>query len=366
MGNASLEAITGTLRARRWDAARARDWWDARPLPVGCNFTPSTAINQLEMWQEATFDASTIARELAWAAGLGFNAARVYLHDLLWEQDAPGFLQRADRFLEIAESAGIGIIFVLFDDVWNPEPKLGPQPAPYPGRHNSGWVQAPGLAALNEYRDRPEISARLEAYVRGVLDRFGQDDRVLVWDLYNEPGGYPSPGAEPVGEACLPLLADVFAWARAAQTRQPLTSGLWWNPANPLPASIGEIQLAGSDIVSFHHYGPLEDLIELHDRIREKTERPLLCSEYLARQMKSRFETHLPAFRERNVGAIHWGLVSGRTQTIYPWWSWFDEQPAPEPEVWFHDVLHPDGRPFDPEEAAFLRSFLGAGDGPPR
>ena len=358
MSEIQLEAVTRNLEVQRWDADRARAWWEDRPLPVGCNFTPSNAINQLEMWQEATFDAAANARELGWAAELGFNAARVYLHDLLWEQDAPGFLQRMEQFLEIADAAGIGIIFVLFDDVWNPEPALGPQPEPFPGRHNSGWVQAPGLAALRAYPDQPEIPARLEAYVKGVMERFAQDSRVLLWDLYNEPGGYPSPGADPVGETCLPLLADVFAWARAASPHQPRPSGLWWNPLNPLPPSIEQLQRAGSDIVSFHHYGPVEDLSEILDRLRGQTERPLICTEYLARPMKSLFETHLPLFQERSVGAINWGLVSGRTQTVYPWWSWFDEEPKPEPETWFHDILQPDGSPFDAEEVAFLRKAL--------
>jgi hypothetical protein len=356
--DSSAHPAIRSLEDARWSVDRANTWWDTQPLPVGCNFIPSTAINQLEMWQEATFDLATVERELGWAAGLGFNAVRVYLHDLVWEQDSSGFLQRIDEVLAAATGAGIRVILVLFDDVWNPEPRLGPQPDPFPGRHNSGWVQGPGLAALNAYRDQPEIPARLEAYVRGITRRFADDPRVLMWDVYNEPGGYPSPGADPVGEACLPLLADVFAWVRAVEPDQPLTCGLWWNPLNPLPESIGELQLAGSDIVSFHHYGPLEDLIELHDRIRTFTNRPLLCSEYLARNMKSRFETHLPAFSERSVGAINWGLVSGRSQTIYPWWSWFDEEPSPEPEIWFHDILRPDGSPFDPDETRFLRTFL--------
>ena len=358
MPSSSSEPRDGSAGDARWTVAQANAWWDEQPLPVGCNFSPSSAINQLEMWQAATFDLPTIERELAWAGGLGFNAARVYLHDLVWQDDAAGLLARMDQVLGAAERAGIRILFVLFDDVWNPEPRLGPQPEPHPGRHNSGWVQAPGLAALEAYRSDPEIPARLEAYVKGVIEHFAADPRVLLWDLYNEPGGYPSPGADPVGETCLPLLEDVFAWARGAAPQQPLTSGLWWNPLNPLPPAIGELQLAGSDIVSFHHYGPVEDLTDLIDRLRGETERPLFCTEYLARPMKSHFETHLPVFQQRAVGAINWGLVSGRSQTIYPWWSWFDKEPAPEPETWFHDILRPDGSPFDPAEVAFLRNAL--------
>jgi hypothetical protein len=314
------------------------------------------------MWQASSFDESSIQRELEWAAGLGFNICRVYLHDLLWEQDSDGFLRRIERFLAAAHRNRVGVMFVLFDDVWCVEAKLGPQPDPHPGRHNSGWLQSPGLASLRAYRAEPAIAARLERYVRGILSEFAEDTRVLLWDLYNEPGGYPSPLAEPVGEACLPLLSDVFDWAREASPRQPLTSGLWSNPVTPPPPAIEALQLERSDVVSFHHYGAPDDLRQLCEQLRSVTDRPLLCTEYLARNLGSRFETHLPIFRDLEVGAISWGLVSGKTQTIYPWWSWFHKEPKPEPEVWFHDILRADGTPFDQAEAAFLRRFLGKHD----
>ena len=346
---------------RRWSVERAQAWWDEQPWFAGCNFIASTAINQLEMWQADSFDPETLERELGFASELGFTVVRVYLHDLLWDDAAEGFCERVDAFLDMASRAGIQTMFVLFDDVWCVDSKRGPQPAPYPGRHNSGWVQAPGLAALRAYPNDTALQERLERYTKGVLGAFGRDSRVAVWDLYNEPGGFPSPLDEPVGDACLPLLADVFAWARDVDPLQPLTSGIWEVPHKPLPEAISQLQWAHSDIVSFHHYGPPEDLEAFCDRLRARSSRPLVCTEYMARPLQSRFETHLPIFRERGIGAIHWGLVSGKTQTVYPWWSWFDKEPQPEPEVWFHDVLRADGTPFDAAEADFLRSFLGSG-----
>jgi hypothetical protein len=343
-----------------WSIEQATSWWEQQPWLVGCNFIPSTAINQLEMWQPDTFDLATIERELAWGAELGLNIVRVYLHDLLWDPDPDGFATRIDRFLDVSGRHGIAVMFVLFDDVWGVDAALGPQPAPYPGRHNSGWVQSPGLAALRAYDAEPAVARRLERYVRGVVSRFAQDERVLVWDVYNEPGGYPSPRDQPVGEACLPLLRDVFGWVRDSSPSQPLTCGLWSSPVKALPPSIPELQLTHSDVVSFHHYGPPEELQRECDRLRGLTDRPLLCTEYLARPLKSRFETHLPIFQERKIGAIHWGLVSGKTQTIYPWWTWFDEAPSAEPELWFHDVLRSDGSAFDREEVEFLRRYIAA------
>jgi cellulase (glycosyl hydrolase family 5) len=338
----------------RWKAGEAWAWWEQQPWPAGVNFIPSTACNQLEMWQADTFDPSTIERELSWAADLGFNTARTYLHDLLWADDPDGFIGRVDTFLRIAHSSGIRAILVLFDDVWNVEFGLGPQSDPYPGRHNSQWVQSPGLHALESYYDH---RARLKTYVRGLLGAFVEDDRVLAWDLYNEPGGVAAPSGRPVDALCLPLLADVFDWARSVDPCQPLTSGTF-TIAHAQDPRIRALQLAASDIVSFHHYGGAGDLERVIESLATRTARPLLCTEYLARTEGSRFETHLPVFQRHHVGAVSWGLVAGRTQTQYPWSSWLDADPYPEPDVWFHDILRADGTPYSHEETAFLRTVL--------
>ena len=328
--------------SNRWDVARANAWYARQPWPVGCNFTPSTAINQLEMWQADTFDPQTIDRELGWAAGIGFNTVRVYLHDLLWEADAEGFKARMERYLAIAARHGIRTLFVLFDDCWNPNPRLGKQPDPIPGVHNSGWVQSPGQAVVRD----PSAWARLEPYVKGVIGAFARDDRVLLWDLYNEPGN------SDLREASVPLLRLAFEWAREAAPSQPISCGVWADFA-----PIRELQLAASDVITFHDY---EDTAHLEAQIAELGQygRPLICTEYMARTRGSRFETHLPIFKRERVGAINWGLVAGKTQTNYPWRS---PQGAPEPQVWFHEVFHGDGTPYDPAEVAAIRAYAGEG-----
>ena len=87
-------------QTRRWSEQKANDWYAQQPWLVGSNYIPKSAINQLEMWQEATFDPAEIDKELGWAEGLGMNTMRVFLHDLLWQQDAPGFRKRIDQFLD--------------------------------------------------------------------------------------------------------------------------------------------------------------------------------------------------------------------------------------------------------------------------
>jgi hypothetical protein len=302
----------------RWSSEKANEWYAKQPWLVGCNFTPSTAINQLEMWQADTFDPKTIDRELGWAAGLGMNTVRVYLHDLLWEQDHEGFLKRVDQFLGIAEQHGIKPMFVLFDSCWNSFPKLGRQPDPRPHVHNSGWVQAPHIDTLKDVTKHES----LKPYVKGVIGRFKNDPRVLAWDLYNEPGnGSASDGMRSQRKTgvCLILLEHVFEWARQENPSQPLTTGLWTGEwIGPKASRLTGFVLANSDVLSFHDYHALHKTIERVGTLKPFG-RPIICTEYLARAEGSRFESHLPYFKENKIGAYNWGLVAGKIQTQYPW-----------------------------------------------
>lgn len=324
--------------SHRWSREKASEWYRGLPWMVGCNFIASTAINQLEMWQADTWDPLAIERELTRAAGLGFNTVRVYLHDLVWASDAEGLRSRMERFLAIASSRGIRPLFVFFDDCWNGSPSIGKQPEPIPGVHNSGWVKSPG----NELMRCREKWTVLEEYVKDVTRHFGDDHRVLAWDLYNEPGN-----GERDSKA-LELLALVFSWARAADPSQPLTSGVWSDDRR-----FRKLQLELSDIVSFHSYGPLDDLHRTIAKVKRHG-RPVLCTEYMARTRESLFRTHLPVLKEQNVGCYNWGLVAGKTNTIYPWGS---KQGSPEPRLWFHDILRPDGSAFDPDEVSLIRGL---------
>lgn len=346
--------------AGRWSCDKANQWYAKQPFLAGCNFIPSTAINQLEMWQADTFDPETIDRELGWAAGLGFNTARVFLHDLAYDQDPEGFLKRVDRFLEIAQRHGIKPMFVFFDDCWATEPKIGKQPDPWPGVHNSGWLESPGKPQLERYSTDSALRKRLGTYVKAVLTHYRNDDRVLMWDLYNEPGGWgyrrgDKPGVFErilIKGLCLPLLRDVYVWAREVNPSQPLTT--CWNRGG----EEAEASLQWADVVTFHQYGDAASLEKLIGQLQhDAPTRPIICTEYLARGVGSRFQSSLPVLRKHRIGAINWGLVAGKTNTMWPWESW--EHPGgPEPKLWHHDIFRPDGTPFDREEVDFLRAAL--------
>jgi len=339
-----------------WTPEQARAWHAKQPWLVGCNFSPSTAINQLEMWQADTWDPVTIDRELAWAQDLGFTSVRVFLHDLLWEHDRQGLLRRMEQFLQIADRHQIGVMFVLFDGVWDPFPKYGKQREPRPHIHNSGWVQSPGADILKD----PAARARLKDYVQGVLRHFRNDRRVQVWDLFNEPDN-PVPQYQEVelknkAEVALALLKDTFVWAREVNPSQPLTCGVWiGNWADPAKLTAMErCQLEESDVITFHNYGPLEEARKCVENLR-RYQRPILCTEYMARPQGSRFDPILGYFKAEGIGAYNWGFVDGKTQTIYPWDSWRTNYTA-EPPVWFHDIFRRNGAPYDPKEVSYIKS----------
>jgi hypothetical protein len=358
---AQIQTATG---ASQWPETQAQQWQAQQPWLAGCNFGPSSAINQLEMWQADTFDTAGIDRELSWAEGLGFTCVRVFLHDLLWKQDAEGFGKRMDQFLEIADRHHIKVMFVLLDSCWDPFPKLGKQRDPKPHVHNSGWVQSPGLEIIKN----PARHGELEGYVKGVLSRYRDDRRVVVWDLINEPdnrnsSSYQQFEPENKEELSVMLLTKVFGWAREINPSQPLTSGVWqgdWSDPQKL-SKVNRFMLDHSDIISFHNYAPLAEMKTRVESLK-RYKRPLVCTEYMARPAGSTFQAIMPYLKAENIGAINWGFVAGKTQTIYPWDSWKKQYTA-EPPLWFHDIFRKDGTVYDQREVDLIRKLTGKGQG---
>ncbi|HLY40992.1 MAG TPA: hypothetical protein VKR52_07235 [Terracidiphilus sp.] len=354
-----LFAARATAQEPRWTEERANEWYAQQPWLVGANFVPSDAVNELEMWQADSFDSKEIDRELGWAQGIGMNTMRVFLHNLVWEEDPDGFKRRIDQFLAISERHKIRPIFVLFDSCWDPYPKRGAQRPPIPGVHNSGWVQAPGRLMLAD----PQQYPRLKEYVQGIVGAFAKDDRVLAWDIWNEPdndngSSYGKIELPNKTEIVLRLLPQAFAWARDMHPIQPLTSGIWigdWSSLETM-SPMARLQIEQSDVISFHNYSWPEDF---EKRVHELDQfhRPLLCTEYMARGAGSTFDTILPIAKRDRVAAINWGLVKGKSQTYLPWDSWQRPYVLQEPTLWFHDVFYEDGRPYREREVELIRNL---------
>ncbi len=347
-----------------WTTEKAWEWHNNNPWLVGTNFNPSTSINQLEFWQEETFDLETIDKELGWSADLGMNMHRVYLHNLLWDQDSVGFINRIDQYLDLSEKHGIKTMLVLLDDVWHPVPELGNQPTPTPHVHNSGWVQAPGAEILGDSTRHNE----LENYIIGVISHFKEDKRVICWDLYNEPDNVTRIPGRAEYEVknkhtfSLALLKKVFGWAREVNPSQPMTVGIWrgeiahWGTPDSLPA-LDRYMLQHSDVISFHAYDGDMDMVIQKITELKKYNRPLLCTEYIARGTGNTFNTVMPILKADKIAAVNWGFVDGKTNTKYPWSSWVRKF-TEEPEMWHHDILRKDGTPYSEEEVEFIREMI--------
>mgnify|MGYP001161204733 FL=1 len=374
----------------RWSEEKIWEWYDNQPWLVGTNFITSSSINQLEFWQEDTFDPNMIEKELKLSASIGMNTHRVFLHDLLWVQDSIGFMERIDQFLKISEKYNIKTMLVFFDDVWHPIPKLGKQPEPIPHVHNSGWVQSPGVELLTDTLSHDT----LEPYVKGIINKFKDDPRILCWDLYNEPGQYNGAprvskdrvyeiyenigihlteedlpnyyrhGMEPENPEkrhyTLSLIKKVFKWAREVNPSQPITAGIYdyssdWGDFEELP-ELEQFMINNSDVISYHDYFGLDYSLEVIKNLK-KYNRPLLCTEYVAREYGNTFEGLLPVFKKNKIGGYNWGFVAGKTNTNYPWKSWDSTYTSP-PEKWHHDIFYENGEPFSEEEVRFIKEMI--------
>lgn len=336
VGQTKKQQSPGTV----WPIEKANAWYAQYKWISGANFIPSTAINQLEMWQADTYDSATIDRELGWAENIGFNTMRVFLHSVAWTVDPAGFKSRVNNYLSIAARHKIKTIFVIFDDVWNKEPKPGKQPEPRPGIHNSGWMQDPGQSASYDSTGFPA----LEKYVKDIITSFKSDERVLMWDLYNEPGNGKK------SDSSLNLLKKTFSWARAVNPSQPLTAGLWkWDEEN-----LNTFEFLNSDIITYHDYSEPR----WHQRtidILKASGRPLICTEYMARTMNSRFANIMPMLKKENVGAINWGFTEGKTNTIYAWDTPVEN--GAQPDEWFHDIFFRNGKPYREDEINLIKKL---------
>jgi hypothetical protein len=326
-----------------WSTEKANAWYKTKKWILGFNYVTSSAVNSTEMWQDESFDAPAMERELALASRYGYNSCRVFLPYLVWREEGDVFLRNFERFLGIAHANGITALPIFFDDCnfVGKEPYLGKQDDPRPGVHNSGWTPSPGSAIA----DDPACEESLKAYVQTLVKAHKDDERIIAWDLYNEPGNRNREGKS------IPLLTKTFAWARECDPAQPLTTGIWaWKDFDLVCADL-------SDIISFHDYGDMNTTNERIEKAR-KYGRPVLCTEWLNRPVGNTIESHLPVYKSENIGTYHWGLVNGKTQT---WLSWDKSKNTAEgtTAVWQHDIFTPDLKPYSEKETALIKETSG-------
>lgn len=333
----------------RWSEEKANLWMKDKGWIVGCNYVCATAINQIEMWQKETFDPKTIEIELARAEDLGFNTVRVFLSNLVYTDDPAGFKDRFNEFLSICEKHHLSAIVTFWTNGGKcVNPKLGPQPESIQGVHNSQWCMVPGTDVVND----PSKWGELETMVKDILRTYKDDNRILMWCLYNEPQN-----TQRGVKLTLPLVKETFKWAREINPSQPLTSPVWEIPSDKTPQmpTVSYVW-ENSDVISFHCYKSPE-VLEKFIKLLLPYNRPIICTEYMGRPV-STFEETMPILKKYNVGAINFGLTAGKCNFHLQWSS---KAGDPEPEVWFHDIFRIDGTPYSEKEVEFIRSMTGKG-----
>ena len=339
----TLPLIASAQLEGQWSIEKINAWYADVGIIKGCNYLPATAVNDIDMWQESSFDPETIKAELKLAHESGYNSVRVFLHYLVWKEQKFTFKQNIETFLKIADRNGIKVMFILFDDCNAPDqsPFVGEQEAPKTGHHNSRWVACPGLDVVD---DQAQF-AGYESYLKDVISTYKADARIIAWDLYNEPGNTG------VGMRSKGLLLNAFKWAREVNPSQPLTVGAW-NLDN-LEDEMSQIMMSHSDFITFHSY---KDIADLKRRIAvcQRFNRPIVNTEWLRRQAGNTFELVLPVFVENKIGWYHWGLVQGKTQT---WLHWVSSKADIKDTPWQHDIFTPDYRPYNLEEIEMVKGF---------
>lgn len=346
----------------QWTPAAANDWYNRQPWLVGTDYIQSNTVNQIEMWQQETFDADRVDLELGWAENLGFNTIRVFLHDLVWQRDASGFQKRINKLLNLVEKHKMKVIFVLFDSSGDPYPEPGHQHQPKAGVRNSLWVQSPGAKGLT---DAKQLEKAL-IYAEEVVAAYSIDKRVLAWDVWNEPdnmnvGRFATSEPPKKAELMASILPKAFQYARAGNPSQPVISGLWkgdWSSSANL-SPVEKIQVELSDLVSFQNYdGP--DEFEKRVKWLQTNGRPVLCTGFLDRNHGGTFEAILPIAKKYGVGVLGGDLVAGKTQMWLPLDSLQRPYTDREPAVWMQDIFRSTGPAYQPQEVDFIRKMIAS------
>ena len=362
---------------KRWSIEKINEWYEKQPWLRGCNFMGSDCANRIDQWQSLGFEERLITadRELALAAETGMNTIRIILEYIVWRDEHDGFMERFERYLATAARHGISCMVVFGNDCMPPKTEgwrplqLGEQPCDWGyhgGRKNSqhGTFNIPGYHLLDE----PEEAERHYQWVREIITRYKDDPRIIVWDLFNEPGNSNR------GSMSLPHMKKFFEIAREIDPIQPLTVGIWAFP-EPMTSvvnlreSLSEIQkyaLDNSDLITYHCYGSLERNVAIIKALK-KYGRPIVNTEWLARPLGNNVEEMYPLFYSNDIGCYMWGLVAGKYQTYEPWngiWDRYEKDPNLNWDFtkWFHDLYRPALRPYNPKEIELMKRIHALAD----
>ena len=341
--------------SKQWSKERAWAWYNARPWIRGCNFMPSDCANRIDMWQEYDFEKhfETAEREIALAESIGFNSVRIILEFEVWLHQHDGFLKRLDQYLAMFYRHGVTAMMVLANDcsvpkaAWKPA-RFGEQTYDV-GYHGGRKISPHGGHDELSYHilDDPEMAEKYYEFVREIITIYAHDERVLIWNLFNEPGNNRA-------DLSLPHMEKFFEIAREIDPDQPICAD-----AYGLSRKIGRRALELSDVISFHNYSDFRANIN-HIELLSQHQRPMLDTEWLHRIYHNDVETMYPLLYLHKIASYNWGFVLGKYQTHEPWngiWERMERGEEFDVTKWQHDLFRPSLRPYDPREIELIKSY---------
>ena len=356
----------------RWSKERIWNWYNARPWMRGCNYMSADCANRIDQWQSLGFEErfETTERELELMQRTGFNTVRLIVEYVVWKEEHDGFMERFNRYLSLCAKYGISCMIVLANDCMPPKseqwclPYIGEQRFEW-GYHGGKKVSQHGVhtgPAPHFYLDDEESREDYFKMVCELVTAYKDDNRICVWDVYNEPG---NSGRQRI---TLPNLRSMFEIVRSCNPSQPLTCAVWeisGDESVPLD-EVNQYALDHSDIISYHCYKNYNEHVKIIARLK-KEGRPLMNTEWLARSYDNDVFSLFPLFYLEKIGCYNWGFVAGKYQTYEPWeFSWVHYYDGTEPNVdftkWLHDLYRPNHRPYDPREIDLIKDFCSMAD----
>lgn len=352
----------------KWSLERVWEWYNSHPWIRGCNYMSADCANRIDQWQSEGFEErfETTKNEIKLMSELGFNSVRLILEFIVWDEEHDSFFERFDRYLDLLHENGISAMVVLANDCMPPKneswkaPKLGPQNTDWGyhgGRKNSqhGVFNAVGYHVL----DDEDTAKRYFEMVREVVTRYKDDERIIIWDVYNEPGNSNRRALTPKN------LAKIFEICREINPSQPLTCATWSSDGENVP-EIEKYGLENSDIISYHNYYDYKTNVKIIRNLK-KYGRPIINTEWLARCTHNNVEEMFPLFYIEKIGCYNWGFVAGKYQTYEPWnsiWQKYEANPKIDFDFtkWFHDLYRPNHRPYNPKEIDLIKEFCAMAD----
>ena len=349
----------------RWSKEQAWSWYEHRPWVMGVNYVPSITLLGTELWQEDTHDdvMRSVRSEFELMQDIGLNSVRMFLPFHIWYYDRDRFLDRIDSFLDQLSQKDITMMPVIFNDCVDfgrPKditPQLprgwqvydighhgGHKANPFTGeRENTGWI----------YWDEAEWRPVMEEYLRALVGRFRNDERIYAWDLWNEPGNSNR------HDQSISYLKRVFEIAREMDPVQPLTAGVWSYPERFGQGEdvepIQRLALNESDIITFHQYDHIGRVRQVVETLKRE-DRPMINTEWLNRVLDNLVQENLPLYHDEGIGSYSWGLVAGKSQHFLPWDDLWQRRDLPL-NRWQHDLFDTFHTPYDREELCLMRSL---------